>query len=78
MARKTRAILANVRICIYLLKHRLVKLVTIIHVASFRDVLDLVIKQHSMYMYAHNRVLVHMSSLTTGDSGYMLHCMYTV
>ena len=54
-------------ICIYLFRYRFVKLVTIIHVASSRDVLDSVIKQHSMYMYAHNRVLAHMSSLTTRD-----------
>ena len=65
-------------ICIYLFWYRFVKLVTIIHVASSRDILDSVIKQHGMYMYAHNRVLVHMSSFTTGDYGYMLHCMYTV
>ena len=63
--------------CIYLFRYHFVKFVTIIHVASSRDVLDSVIKQHGMYMYAHNRVLVHMSSLTTGNSGYMLHCMYT-
>ena len=63
---------------IYLFRYRFVKLVTIIHVASSRDVLDSVIKQYGMYIYAHNRVLVYMSSHTTGDSGYMLHCMYTV
>ena len=57
-------------ICIFLFRYRFVKLVTIIHVASSRDVLDSVIKQHGMYMYAHNRVLVHMSSLSTGDYGY--------
>ena len=28
-----------------------------------------------MYMYAHNRVLVYMSSFTTGDSGYMCRIM---
>ena len=60
----------------YLFRYRFVTFVTIIHVASSRNVLDSVIKQHSMYMYAHNRVPVHMISLTTGDSGYMLHCMY--
>ena len=60
-------------ICIYLVRYRFLKHVTIKHVASSKDVLDSVIKQHGMYTYAHNRVLVHMSSLTTGDSGYMLH-----
>ena len=58
--------------CIYLFRYHFVKHMTIIlylHVASCRDVLDSVIKQHGMYMYAHNRVLVHMSSLTTGDCG---------
>ena len=68
----------NEGICIYLFRYRFVKLVTNIHVASSRDVLHSVIKQHGMYMYAHYRVLVHMSSFTTGDSGYMLHCMYTM
>ena len=42
-----------------------VKLVTIIlylHVASSSDLLHSVIKLHGIYMYAHNSVLVHMSS----------------
>ena len=29
-------------------------------------------------MHALNRVFVQMSSFTTGDYEYMLHCMYTV
>ena len=68
----------NDGMCIYLFRYHLVKLVIIKHVVSSRDVLDSVIKQHGMNIYAHNRVLVHMSSLTTGDCGCMLHCMYTV